>query len=80
MIFKDSILLINASLDKLAKQFSLEVGKLIEPVCRGQGHDEYKDTNLDPIKKKWRKFLNLTNGKVKLKHIANSIAKLYMTF
>lgn len=51
MIFKDSILLINVSLDKLAKQFNLEVGKLVEPVCRGQGHDEYKDTNLVPIKK-----------------------------
>lgn len=49
---KDSLLLLPNSLEKLARQFNLEVGKLIEPVYVGEGHDEYKSEDLSHYNKK----------------------------
>lgn len=43
---KDSLLLLPQSLDELAKQFKLSSGKTTEPVYVGEGHDEYKSTDL----------------------------------
>ena len=51
LVIKDSLLLLPASLELLATQFNLKVGKLIEPVYVGPGHAEYKSTNLDHYNK-----------------------------
>uniref|UniRef100_A0A896YU16 Probable DNA polymerase n=1 Tax=Coniophora olivacea TaxID=85977 RepID=A0A896YU16_9AGAM len=48
---KDSILLLPMSLAKLSTQFKLEKGKLTEPVYVGEGHDEYKSTDLSHYSK-----------------------------
>uniref|UniRef100_A0A896Z9J5 Probable DNA polymerase n=1 Tax=Coniophora olivacea TaxID=85977 RepID=A0A896Z9J5_9AGAM len=47
LTLKDSLLLLPSSLDKLSKNFNLDVGKLVEPVFVGPGMDKYKSDSLD---------------------------------
>uniref|UniRef100_A0A896YSL2 DNA polymerase n=1 Tax=Coniophora olivacea TaxID=85977 RepID=A0A896YSL2_9AGAM len=63
---KDSILLLPMSLAKLSQQFNLDVGKLVEPVYIGPGHEEYKSTDLLHYKKEIDKIedFNIWKSKV----------------
>uniref|UniRef100_A0A896Z9N6 Probable DNA polymerase n=1 Tax=Coniophora puteana TaxID=80637 RepID=A0A896Z9N6_9AGAM len=58
LTLKDSLLLLPASLDKLAKNFKLEVGKLVQPVYVGAGHEDYKDTDLSHFSKEVEQVSN----------------------
>uniref|UniRef100_A0A896Z909 DNA polymerase n=1 Tax=Coniophora puteana TaxID=80637 RepID=A0A896Z909_9AGAM len=66
LVLKDSLLLLPSSLDKLAKNFKLEVGKLVEPVYTGVGNEEYKSDSLEHYSKAIERIEDFTEWKNKI--------------
>ena len=75
LTFKDSLLLLPSSLDKLSKTFKLEVGKLIQPVYVGKDHDEYKDSNLAHFKKEVEQIDSFEEWQIKAKEYCQQDCK-----